>query len=73
MVLHVLVLELVELDLVVLADRGERRLVEHVVELDVVERDGLELDLVELEQLGVDVVELEQLELGRLELEEQMT
>jgi hypothetical protein len=66
--LQLLVVDLLVLHLVVLVDRGEPRLGEHVVELDELERDGLELDLVELEQLELHVVELEQLELGGVEL-----
>ena len=82
-VLDLVVVELLELHLVVVLDRGERRLVEHIVELDIVERDELEFDLMEFEQLELhllelhqlefdlmefDQLELEQLELGRLEL-----
>ena len=63
MVVHVLVL-----DLVVVADLGERGMVEHLVELDVLERDVLEFDLVEL-----DVMELDELELHHLELREETT
>jgi hypothetical protein len=62
-VVHVLVL-----DVVVVADLGERGMVEHLVELDVLERDVLEFDLVEL-----DVVELHELELHHLELREETT
>jgi hypothetical protein len=57
-VVHLVELDLLELDLVVVVDRGERRLVQHLVELDELERHVLELN----------VLELEQLELRRLEL-----
>ena len=70
MVVHVLVLDLVVLHVLVLADRPQRGLGEHVVELDELERHGLELDVLELEQLGIDVVELDVVELDLVELEQ---
>ena len=63
MVVHLLVLDVVVLHVVGLADRGERGMVEHILELDLMEWYDLELDVVELQ-----FVELHQLELGDLEL-----
>ena len=50
MVLDLLVLDVVVLDVVVVADLGEPGMVQHLVELDVVERHVLELDLVVVEK-----------------------
>lgn len=65
MVVHVVVVELLGVDDVVVVDRREQRLVERVVELEHVERDGVELDLVELQLVELEHVELEHLELRR--------
>ena len=63
LVVHVVVLDLVVVQLLGIADRGEPRMVEHVLEFDLLERYELGFDLVELH-----VVELDELELGDLEL-----
>jgi hypothetical protein len=55
----------VVLDVMVVTDLGEQRMVEHLVELDVVEWHVVELDLVELDLVELDILELHHLELRR--------
>ena len=68
MVVHVVVVDLVVLLDLVVADRREQRLGEHLVELDVLERHVLEFHIVELELVELELVEFHELELGGLEL-----
>jgi hypothetical protein len=63
-----MVFDLVVLDVMVVADLGEQRMVEHLVELDVLERHVLELGRVEFDELELDLVEFDELELDHVEL-----